>query len=642
MVRWWAAFFISGLMAPYGSAIALPAIGVSCGLAILVVFRDGARRRAACDPRRTQWLVRAVAYYLMTCSGGIVLAGAASGERLAHESAGIFVSSIRLPGAAGAGAPSERPPRVVTNPGGGIRSLALPGIRARLLASLEAGDLTRKSRGFVGALILDERSGLGAELGDTYSYLGITHFLALSGLHLGALAIPLAKALSLIIHSKRRRDGALLMVLAFYSAIAGFPSSLLRALFLSAAVIAYRFYGMHVDLLGALLLGSFVLAGLEPAIVFDAGFQLSFAAVCGIAAVGLPLSRMAEKRLPGGFPGTVLKALIFPAIITCAVQFFTLPLVVSLFGRSSLLSPLVNIIVSLPFTILLYAGFAYVFVPAGALRALLAPLINIICRFLEIVPGAFALRPHAGILRGDFQPAVYFLGAGLIALSLRGSCGRKGLVLAMGIAGVACSFVVPVSPRPATPFARPDSGAAEGNGVSIIERRGSICYAGRPCILFVGDAFTSRGAYHLTRELWRRGVRKIDCCIISSSTIKGSHGVYYLLERVKIEEVICSPYLPTREPRLRERLARQGIAVQTALAGDSFERGPWVLSVEAPRYPPPPGRGVTRAEAALRCSIAAAVGRGPLRDPKTGLSARSIDPDRVQNRALSVEFSRPR
>ncbi|MGD1049061.1 MAG: ComEC/Rec2 family competence protein, partial [Candidatus Krumholzibacteriaceae bacterium] len=481
----------------------------------------------------------------------------------------------------------------------GIRSLALTGARSRLLDLLDDGRLSKRSRALVGALILDDRRGLDFRLTEAYSYVGITHLLALSGMHLAAIAIPLSKILPRLIRSKRAADAALLAVLCLYSAVAGFPPSLLRSLFLCAAVIGNRFLGAHVDLAGSLIAGCFVLAGLDSSVVFDAGFQLSFAAVCGIAFIAIPVTRAVERVMPPGVRGTIARAVLFPALLTCSVQFLTLPLTISLFKRSSLLSPLVNVLVSFPFTILLYAGVLYVFVPLGAIRAILAPPVNLLCRFLAAVPSAFSHRPHAALIRGDFSFDIYFLGAALVVLSLRKSCGRKRLALGAGVACVALAFLWPVA---RCRLGGPPGGERAGNAATAavpVGCEGCLYLPAGEGVVFVGEKFSSGDSYRMVRLLWGDGVRRIGCCVVTPSRPRATNGLAYLLSRISVREIVCSPYLMAGKPALARDIGERGLRVRAVSRGDLVTGGPWRLEILGPVYPPPRGAPVSRSEADL-------------------------------------------
>jgi|GEM_PF-2407465 len=586
MMRWWAAFFIVGMAYPPG------AWDAAAGTAAAAAAIAGAwilRERTA-NPRAGSALgidARPFARFAALAVGALVL----------WQTAGL--------GREAAGGPAPREAEGANAPGGGrpgrIASLSMSGTRSRFVALLDDGRLSRRGRGFVGALALGDRRGLAYALRERYSFLGIAHFLALSGLHLGVVAVPLAKLLSLFLPARRLRDGALLALLALYASLACFPASLVRALALAAAVAAYRFAGLPAHLLGSLVLGSFAVAAIDTAAVYEAGFELSFAAVLGIAAIGVPITRAIGRMAPRGAAGTAIRFLAYPAVITCAVQFAALPLVLSLFGRAPLLSPLVNVVVSLPFTALIYAAAIYTFVPFSPVRFLLAPPIELLCRFLEEVPAAFVRLPQPAIVAGDVNGLLYACGVWAAAVAL-GRGGRRRAVFALSAALIAASFCVPVVLRRA-------DGASGGQGGSkpeepVQSRDDGYAYlSAGGGVLFLGDRFGRREASRLERLLWGRGIRSVDRCVLVPAAPRADHGLFHLADRMNIREVVCGPYAASRDERRLAAVESKGIVVTAARAGTRIEAAGLVVVVKGPRFPPGPGRAVSAEEAALRFEI---------------------------------------
>lgn len=600
MVRWWAAFFIAGLLAPPTFGMQVAASLLVTALAGWAVVRNAGRTNFRLDGAAGRSSVVAAVLFAVTAASGIVVWEHAGLNRGAVECARISAASGQSgTGGFDAGSAAGRASRSGAEDRSGFRSLSLTGSRARLLELLNDGRLSKRARALVGALILDDRKGLDFTLRETYSYVGITHFLALSGLHLGAIAIPLSRVLSFFVRSKRSSDAALFAILCLYSAVAGFPPSLLRALFLSAAVLGCRSLGLRTDLFGALVAGSFSLVALDPAVALDAGFQLSFTAVCGIAFIGIPLSGIVEPFIPGGFLGKSLKAICSPALITCSVQFFTMPLTVALFARSSLLSPLINVIVSLPFTVLLYAGALYVFIPWGVSRLLLAAPINVLCRFLGEVPAALAAGPHRGLYRGSFWVEPYVAGVALIACALRPGIVRRRTRLAWGIACIVVAFLAPLCrwhrggevPGGLVSAAGARDGRRSLPGCFYLPDGGGVA--------FIDDRFGSREAYRFTRSLWDMGIDRIRVCVVKPSRLRSNHGIYYVSARVSIGEVICSPYLLDGNADMAERLGLHRRSIRPVSRGEVIECASWRLEIVEPVYPPPEGVSVSRNDAGL-------------------------------------------
>ena len=596
MVRWWAAFFIAGLVSPPDGRGGLMAALIAGGLAFGMAAIAGRAPWVRLQHFGMERLVRALGAFVMCVAAAVIIWQTAGLARMARDCSGAGTpgsgTDLRAPSATKTAVRGTAPPT-------GIRSLSLSGARSRLLDMLDDGRLTGRARGLVGALILDDRSGLDFKISETYSYVGITHFLALSGMHLGAIAIPLSGLLSRLIRSRRRSDIALLAILCLYSAVAGFPASLLRALFLSAAIIAYRFIGMHADLIGSLVAGSGVLVAIDSSIAFDVGFQLSFAAVCAIALIAIPLSKKAEAHVPGGILGTIVKAVAFPALITCSVQFLTMPLVIWIFKRVSLFSPVVNVMVSFPYTVLLYAGLLYVFIPLGPMRAFRAFGINPLCRFLEAAPGLFSRGPHAALYRGDFSIDAYLCGAALAAWAAQKSCPRRRVILIAGAACIALAFIAPAARRNGTHAFRVAGHSAEGDSVQRFSCGGASYLGAGKGIIFVGEDFRSGDAYRFTRSLWGQGVRRAGRCVVAPSYLRRNHGLFYLLKRISVDEVVCSRYLLLRDPELRGRLGEQGAKVRAVCAGDVLRDGRWRLEIVGPCFPPPRRGTVAGSDAVL-------------------------------------------
>lgn len=142
------------------------------------------------------------------------------------------------------------------------------------------------------AILLGERSGLDPEMKTMYQKCGISHLLAISGLHMTFLGMGIYNLL-------RRAGlgfvpsgitGAVLLIL--YSMMAGAGVSSLRALIMFLVRIGAEITGRDYDLLTSLFLSAAVLCAWQPLYLTDAGFQLSYGAILGIALFGPVFSDM--------------------------------------------------------------------------------------------------------------------------------------------------------------------------------------------------------------------------------------------------------------------------------------------------------------------------------------------------------------
>ena len=157
-------------------------------------------------------------------------------------------------------------------------------------------------------MLLGDKTGLRDTIQDTFRIAGVSHLLAVSGLHVALLC-------GIFSFGFRRRFVRPLIVLRaflviFYMLLTGLPVSVLRAGLVFLIALAGDFFLQPVDLLTSTGAAA-VLLGLQNAYApCDLGFQLSFCAVLGVQAAGT-LSRWKRgtsltQDIPGqctSFPG---------------------------------------------------------------------------------------------------------------------------------------------------------------------------------------------------------------------------------------------------------------------------------------------------------------------------------------------------
>lgn len=156
--------------------------------------------------------------------------------------------------------------------------------------------LPRDLGGLEAAMLLGDKTALPDTVQDTFRAAGISHLLAVSGLHLALLC-------GLLSFGHRRRFYRPLILLravvaVFYMLLTGLPVSVLRAGIVFLLVLLGDWFYQPIDLL-TLTGAAAVLLGLQnPYAPCDIGFQLSFCAVLGVQA-SAALANWEEKHCPG-------------------------------------------------------------------------------------------------------------------------------------------------------------------------------------------------------------------------------------------------------------------------------------------------------------------------------------------------------
>lgn len=143
-----------------------------------------------------------------------------------------------------------------------------------------------RTNAFIKAILTGERNGMPQEVTQAFRDSGASHILALSGLHLGVIYMMISRLLSVIGHgiaATRLRSLLTVLLCGFYTLATGAGPSITRAfLFIllnEAARLTCRYRSIGNTLLAALI----IQLCLSPESIRSVGFQLSYAAMAGIA-----------------------------------------------------------------------------------------------------------------------------------------------------------------------------------------------------------------------------------------------------------------------------------------------------------------------------------------------------------------------
>lgn len=207
------------------------------------------------------------------------------------------------------------------------------------------------------ALLLGIRRDIDPELKENLQATGLSHLLALSGLHIGFLAGIMIAFGAILRLSPRYRYGLAIVGIVLFLFLVPARSCTVRAGIMSSAFFIAPILKRWSPPLNILAFAALVILCLRPADLFDAGFQLSFAAVGGII-IFIPLSEKINtyfKRYAGSFFRMFRQFLLKPVLISCAATVSVLPLTAYHFGMASFGAPLFNL-AALPLLALIFAG----------------------------------------------------------------------------------------------------------------------------------------------------------------------------------------------------------------------------------------------------------------------------------------------
>lgn len=259
---------------------------------------------------------------------------------------------------------------VVLSEGQGFVS-AIYRLRVRLAARVDA--LFGEQADVMRALLLGDRALITEETYDDFRTTGIAHLIALSGLHVGCIALMLDGLLRLLCLPRRAVSVVTLLLLAGYAVMAGMSPSIVRAVLMYAFAAAAREAGYPGDLLTRLAAAFLVQLAGNPLLVRDTGFALSYMSVFGLACLTDAMRALFGAREG---EGRVRRWIADSISASAAIQLTGMPLVSSAFFSFPLLSIPVNLL-AVPFGLLsVYLGAAAVAVSGlsfSLARVLAAP-----------------------------------------------------------------------------------------------------------------------------------------------------------------------------------------------------------------------------------------------------------------------------
>ncbi len=202
------------------------------------------------------------------------------------------------------------------------------------------------------AILLGDKSGLESETKTVFSRAGLSHVMAVSGMHVGFILMPIWIIIPLFWSSKTGKPIGLLIIVGIlfgYAGLTGFSSSVSRAS-ITAALLAFgKLFQQSRDSVNTTGVAALVIVVYNPASMFQIGFQLSFCAVLVILVLSPVLADLLPKKIRFSWKGTLIQ---FIGISTM-VQFGLFPILATTFGEFSIAGPLANML-GVPLTQLLF------------------------------------------------------------------------------------------------------------------------------------------------------------------------------------------------------------------------------------------------------------------------------------------------
>ncbi|MCC6576873.1 MAG: ComEC/Rec2 family competence protein [Flavobacteriales bacterium] len=273
---------------------------------------------------------------------------------------------------------------------------------------LKDSGLGDRERAVVLALLLGLRNELDADQKDAFARSGTMHVLAVSGMHVALIywvLLALLRPLGRSAPARWVRAVIVIVLLWAYAGITGGTPSVLRATVMCSLFVVATLLERRSSSLNTLMGAALLLLLLDPRMLFQLSFQLSFLAVLGIVLCYVPLRRLWSPS------NVVLRYCWSLVAVSLAAQLFTTPLSLAVFQAFPVWFLPANLVIVTLVNLGVVGGLLLlVALPVPVLGPLIARALGWL---VQLIGGAGELFAHAPCAYPDVR-----IGAGQAALLL--------------------------------------------------------------------------------------------------------------------------------------------------------------------------------------------------------------------------------
>lgn len=392
--------------------------------------------------------------------------------------------------------------------------------------------LSKDTAGFAKALLLGDRTGIDYKTNTAFKLSGISHIIAVSGLHVSILF-----GLIYLITIRRRFLTAIIGIpcVLLFAAVAGFSPSVTRAGIMQCLMMVALLFDREYDPLTALGFSALVMQIVNPYVVTSISFQLSMGCMLGIFLFSQRIrSWLLEKERLGRWKGKLTNWFAGSVSVTLSAMVFTTPLVAVYFGAVSLVGILTNLLTLWVITFIFYGIMAvclFGFI-GSAWGSVLGLIVSWPIRYVLFVAKGLASFPLAAVYMESIYIALWlvisYLLIGIFMLSK-----RKQPVLLAAFVTISLAVAIGLSWLEPVLWECHVTVLDVGQGQSVILHSGGKTY-----LIDCGGDYDEDAADKAAETLLSRGINHIDGLVLTHLDRDHSGGVEYLLQRIEADFVL--------------------------------------------------------------------------------------------------------
>ena len=252
------------------------------------------------------------------------------------------------------------------------------------------------------AMTIGRKANLSSDTRNAYANAGISHILALSGIHVGIIVLMIQFFFLKNIMPFRWQWISNLLIIATlwcYALLTGMSPSLVRATTMFTILLLCQSFSRENIGINSCAFAFFFMLCINPFYLHNIGFQLSFIAVGGICLYAQRITHSCPTHNP------LIRFFWSLIFITFLCALFTAPLVAYYFGKFTLISLVSNLII-FPFVYLLIGASIlwWVFLWCEPINNVLTDLLNWTANTLNSIVERLSSLPFATI---EWHPNIF-------------------------------------------------------------------------------------------------------------------------------------------------------------------------------------------------------------------------------------------
>lgn len=426
------------------------------------------------------------------------------------------------------------------------------------------------------AFVLGDKSSLTTEIENSFSASGLAHILAVSGLHVSVFTAAIAGLLRLLKTSKRKQMLTSAIAGVFFVLFTGASVSAIRAGVMSVMALVAKLVYRKADPISVLAEVAAIFCLINPHIIFDASFMLSFAATVGILILNDTIDNLFNpvyKRFNSSkFIHRKIVEIIKLIPVGISAQVFVIPILVYLFNGFSVMSVIATLVVTPLLQPLLVGGL--VFCAASFIdNTLAAPVggfIYFLAKMMIALSEFFGGFTFSKVVFGSITPFLLLLYAVIIAVFVFAVRKEKLRCLA-ALISTTCLLIIYLINYVTT------YDTAQVSFINVGQGDCALIKAPGNCDILVdagGYAQSdSAGEFIIAPYLTKNGVTDIEYVVLSHLHSDHVVGLVGLIDIMEIKHIIM-PYnsIDTEEAEIVVRKAKElGIPITCFVHGDTLK-----------------------------------------------------------------------